>query len=131
MNAKKTLLLASVVFLFPSFSVAQMHSTSVASTASMPSDPGGQMGVQYGASATSLTAAPSHSLSDWRNWSSDGSASGWVAPSLWVSSSAGGGFPSHLVRMAGGRPQEVVMPAARVVEHTAERVQTTPRLGEN
>ena len=91
----------------------------------MPSDPGGQMGL--GASAASLTAAPSHSLAD---WSSDGSASGWVAPSLWVSSSAGG-FPSHTVRMAGGRPQEVVLPAARVVEHTAERVQATPRIGEN
>ena len=83
-----------------------------------------------GASASSLTAAPSRSLADWRNWSSDGSASGWVAPSLWVSSSAGG-FPSHTVRMAGGRPQEVVLPAARVVEHTAERVQATPRIGEN
>jgi hypothetical protein len=59
-----------------------MHSTSVSSTA-MPSDPGGQMGI--GASAASLTAAPSRSLADWRNWSSDASASGWVAPSLWVS----------------------------------------------
>jgi len=33
--------------------------------------------------------------------------------------------------MAGGRPQEVVLPTARVVEHTAERVQATPRIGQN
>jgi hypothetical protein len=83
-----------------------------------------------GASAASLTSAPSRSLADWRTWSSDASASGWVAPSLWVTSSAGG-FPSRPVRMAGGRPQEVVLPAARVQEHTAERVQAMPRLGEN
>ena len=86
------------------------------------------MGV--GASAPSLTTAPSHSLADWRNWSSDASASAWVAPSLWVTSSAGG-FPSRVVKMAGGRPQEVVLPAARVQEHTAERVQAMRRLGEN
>jgi hypothetical protein len=86
------------------------------------------MGV--GASASSLTAAPSRSLADWRNWSSDASTSSWVAPSLWVTSSAGG-FPSRPVKMAGGRPQEVVLPAARVVEHTAERVQAIPRIGEN
>jgi hypothetical protein len=128
MNAKETLLLASAVFLFSSISVAQMHSTSVPSTASVPSDPGGQMGM--GASAASLTAAPSRSLADWRTWSSDASASGWVAPSLWVSSSAGG-FPAHAVKMAGGRPQEVVLAAARVQEHLAERVQAMPRLGEN
>jgi hypothetical protein len=83
-----------------------------------------------GASTSSLTAAPSRSLADWHNWSSDASASGWVAPSLWVTSSAGG-FPSRPVRTAGGRPQEVVLPAVRVVEHTAERVQAMPRLGEN
>jgi len=95
MNAKKTLLLASAVFLFSSFSVAQMHSTSVPSTASMSSDPGGQMGV--GASASSLTAAPSRSLAD----------------------------------IAGGGPHEVVLPTARVLEHTAERVQAMPRIGQN
>jgi hypothetical protein len=33
--------------------------------------------------------------------------------------------------MAGGRSQEVVLPSARVMEHTAERVQAMPRLGEN
>jgi len=86
------------------------------------------MGV--GAGAASLTSAPSRSLADWRNWSSDTSAATWVAPSLWVTSS-GGGMPFRPVRMAGGRPQEVVLPTARVVEHTAERVQATPRIGQN
>jgi len=89
------------------------------------------MGVQYGPSSMPLTAAPTHSLADWRNWqSSDGSATGWVAPSLWATSSSAS-FSAHPLKMAAGRPQEVVPPAARVQEHTAERVQGMPRIGQN
>jgi hypothetical protein len=92
------------------------------------------MGVQWGqagSSLSTLTAAPTRSLADWRNWQSvDGNSSSWVAPSLWVTSSSGS-FPARPVRMAAGRPQEVVPPATRVQEHTAERVQGIPRIGEN
>jgi len=77
-----------------------------------------------------LTRAPTRSLADWRNWSSDPNASGWAAPSLWTTSSSGG-FPARPVRMASGRSQEVVLPAARVQEHSAERVHAMPRIGEN
>jgi hypothetical protein len=88
------------------------------------------MGVQYGASAATLTSAPGRSLADWRDWSSDASASGWIAPGLWVTSSSEN-FPVPPVRMAGGRSQEVVPAAARVQEHVSYRVQGMPRIGQN
>ena len=77
--------------------------------------------------ATSLTAMPSEALGDWRNWQNANSS--WVAPSLWPTSP--NSFPIHSLRMAAGRPEEVVAPAARVTEHAAERVQRLPRIGEN
>jgi hypothetical protein len=89
------------------------------------------MGVQLGSRSMTLTVAPTLSLADWRNWqSSDGNATGWVAPSLWATSSSRS-FSARPVKMAAGRPQEVVPPAARVQEHTAERVQGMPRVGQN
>jgi hypothetical protein len=131
MDAKKTLLLAFAVLSLSLFGTAQMHSTSAPSTTSMPSSPGGQMGVQYGSSSMTLTAAPTHSLADWRNWqSSDGSGTGWVAPGMWATSSLAS-FSARPIKMAAGRPQEVVPPAARVQEHAAERVQGMPRIGQN
>lgn len=129
-NAKKTLLVVSAIFLFSSLSLSQMHSASAPSTASFQSDPGGRMGVQYGANSSTLTSAPSHSLADWRNWSSDSNASGWVAPSFWVTSSSGN-FPARPVRLASGRSQEVVPATTRVQEHLAERVQAIPKVGQN
>lgn len=130
MNANKTLLLAFAFFLFSSFGVAQVHSTPVASTSSVPSDPGGTMGVQFGPHPSTLTVAPSYSLADWRNWSSDSNASSWVAPSLWVTSSSGN-FPARPVRLASGRSEEAVPAALRVQEHSAERVQAMPRIGQD
>jgi hypothetical protein len=90
---------------------------------------GGQMGTQASSTqvATSLTAMPSEALGDWRNWQN--ASSSWVAPSLWPTSP--NSFPIHSLRMAAGRPEEVVTPAARVTEHAAERVQRLPRIGEN
>jgi hypothetical protein len=77
--------------------------------------------------ASSLTAMPSDALGDWRN--GQNASSSWVAPSLWPTSP--NSFPVHSLRMAAGRPEEVVTPAARVTEHAAERVQPLPRIGEN
>jgi hypothetical protein len=131
MNARKTVLLPFVVLSLSLLSAAQMHSTSAPSTASTLSSPGGQMGVQYGSSSMTLTATSTRSLADWRSWTSgDGTATGWVAPSMWATSSSAS-FPARGVKMAAGRPQEVVPPAARVQEHSAERVQSTPRIGQN
>lgn len=88
------------------------------------------MGVQYGASGSSLASAPTHSLGEWRNLSNDANSSNWVAPSLWATSSSNT-FPVHPVRLASGRLQEVVPPAERVHEHSAERVQAMPKIGQN
>jgi hypothetical protein len=131
MNVSKTLLLPFVVLSLSLLSAAQMHSTSAPSTASLPSSPGGQMGVQYGSSSMTLTAAPTRSLADWRSSTSgDGTATGWVAPGMWATSSSAS-FPARAVRMAAGRPQEVAPAAVRVQEHIAERVQAMPRIGQN
>jgi hypothetical protein len=88
------------------------------------------MGVQYGAGASSLTSAPTHSLGDWRNVSNDANSNGWVAPSFWATSSSGY-FPVHPVRLASGGSQDVVPPAECVHEHSAERVQAMPKIGQN
>jgi|HubBroStandDraft_6_1064221.scaffolds.fasta_scaffold184588_2 hypothetical protein len=90
---------------------------------------GGRMGTQAPSAqgASSLTAMPSDALGDWRN--GQNASSSWIAPSLWPTSP--NSFPVHSLRMAAGRPEEVVTPAARVTEHAAERVQPLPRIGEN
>ena len=88
------------------------------------------MGVQYGTSPSTLTSAPGYSLADWRNLNSNSNTSGWVAPGLWATSSPGN-FPSHPVRLASGRSQEVVPTTARVQEHASERVQAMPKIGQN
>ena len=116
---------------FTQLGFAQKSSTPVppSLTGTLSPSQGGQMGTQASSTqvATSLTAMPSEALGDWRNWQN--ASSSWVAPSLWPTSP--NSFPIHSLRMAAGRPEVVVAPAARVTEHAAERVQRLPRIGEN
>ena len=131
MASKTALKLAFSILSFSLLTFAQKSSTPVPSslTGTFSPSQGGQMGTQAPskASATSLTAAPSNALGDWRNWQN--ASSSWVSPSLWPPSP--NSFPVHSLRMAAGRAEEVVTPAARVTEHAAERVQRLPRIGEN
>jgi hypothetical protein len=131
MVSNTALKLAFAVLSFSLLGFAQKSSTPVppSLTGIFSPSQGGQMGTQTPSTqgATSLTAMPSDALGDWRN--GQNASSSWVAPSLWPTSP--NFFSVHSLRMAAGRPEELVTPAARVTEHAAERVQRLPRIGEN
>jgi hypothetical protein len=124
-------LLSLTLIGFAQIGFAQKSSTPVPPSLAGTFSPsqGGQMGTQTHSTqgATSLTVMPGDALGDWRNWQNANSS--WVAPSLWPTSP--NSFSVHSPRMAAGRPEEVVTPAARVTDHAAERVQRLPRIGEN